>query len=88
MSDTKREKKFVHVRLNEENTTDIKSVCAEVGRDDVQAELVNRIVASVSKGKKLKLAQEIQSEDLRAKALKDPKIMAQLDEIIKTNNKK
>lgn len=88
MSDVKNDKKFVHLRLNEKNSADIVSICAQIGREDVHSELTNRIVASVSKEKKLKIAQEIQTEDLRAKALKDPKIMALVDEAIRNNYKK
>lgn len=88
MSENNKEKKHIHVRLNQQNSDDVRAICAEIGRADLNAELVNKIVSSVPKSKKFKIAEEIKLAELRESALKDPAVMAKLDELIKNNIKK
>lgn len=88
MSENNKEKKHIHVRLSQQNSEDIRAICSEIGRADLNAELVNKIISSVPKSKKIKIAEEIKLAELRESALKDPAVMAKLDELIKNNIKK
>lgn len=76
-----KDNKFIHVRLNEENSAEIKSISEEVGKN-INAELVNQIIKSIKRERKLKMAQSMTKEDRYAKALKDPEIRKQIDAIL------
>ena len=88
MTQTKDTAKNLNIKLSEEVTKELRELCASVGITSSLTELVNKIIIGTNLNKKTKLAEEIKNERLRSEALKDPAVLAQLDEILKNRTKK
>lgn len=73
--------KFIHIRLSEENTAEINSICSEIGKN-VKSELVNALIKGVKRDKKLKIAQKLTKVDKLAEAMKDPVKRKAIQEIL------
>jgi uncharacterized protein YjgD (DUF1641 family) len=70
------------IKLNEKNTKEMAELSTAT-KTELGAEFINAIVSSVSIAKKKKIAEKLAGEKTYAAMLKDPKVRAALDQIMK-----
>lgn len=73
------------IKLSEKNTKEMLDLSTEV-KAELGAEYINAVLNSVSLAKKKKIAERLVGEKTYASMLKDPKVRAVLDQIMKNKS--